>query len=192
MPAAGALRGPAAAGRRSLTTGPDIAVTGIGLVTSLGLSADETFGAILECRSGLGPMPELEQRPNPDKGGGQALPLPGIYCPSLPRAARYLRFAIEQSLGQAGSGGFSAGRVGVVVGTTLHGMRAGGDFLRSGKPELLGNFLAGAVLRSAVEGLGIEGPRLTTCSACSSGLGSVMLGVTLLEAGVVDRVIVGG
>ncbi len=167
-------------------------MTGVGLVTALGLSAGDTFAATLEGRSGLGPMPDLEQPPSPDKGGGQALSLPAAYSPSFSRAARYLRFAVEQALIQAGPARTTAIRVGAVVGTTLHGMRAGGKFLRRGDPRLLSEFLAGSVLMSALGGLGVEGPRLTTCSACSSGLGSVMLGVTLLRAGVVDRVIVGG
>ncbi len=165
-----------------------IAITGAGLITALGASVDETWRAILAGRSGLGPMSALEQRPVPDKGGGQAVDLP--HETALPRAAAYLRAAIAQAV-EASKLPRSM-RCGVVVGTTLHGMRAGGDYIRSGDPALLRDFLGGAVLSRALEGMGVQGPQLTTCAACASGLNSLVLGAMLLRAGLVDAVIAGG
>jgi len=151
----------------------------------------------MEGRVGIGPMPALEQRPNPDKGGGQAVDLPPELHADLPRAARHLRCAIDEALAQAGfaspQGGAGVGtRIAAALGTTLHGMRAAGEFLRSGDHRRLRSFLAGSVLDDALAGLAVGPVRFTTCSACSSGLGSVALGVTLLHAGAADAVVVGG
>ncbi len=175
-----------------MTSGSQIVITGIGAVASLGLSADEIWRAVVEGRSGLGPMPALEQRPSLDKGGGQATDLPDGFDPRLPRAARYLRFAAMQALASAGGQHVPRERVGAAIGTTLHGMRAGGEFLRTGDARRLRDFLGASVLADALHALGVGGPALTTCSACASGLGAVALGATLLRAGEADLVIAGG
>ncbi len=174
-----------------------IVVTGMGLVTPLGASTQETWRSVLEGRVGIATMPALEQQPSPDKGGGQAVEPHGRVSPDLPRAARYLRCAVSEALEQAGllpNGEKEAEhpRIAAALGTTLHGMRAAGKFLRSGEYRHLRKFLAGSVLDDALSNLGVGPIRLTTCSACSSGLGSVALGVTLLRDGVADAVIVGG
>ncbi len=184
---------------------PQIVITGVGAAASLGLSAEEVWRGVVEGRSGIGPMPDLEQRPDPDKGGGQAPDLPAEHCPDFPRAARYLRLVVEEATASAGlptrdrrpprvpdAAPLPAGRVGAAFGTTLHGMRAGGDFLRSGDPRRLRKFLAGDVLEDALRGLGVGGPVVTTCSACASGLGAVALAATLLRTGEADVMLAGG
>ena len=71
-------------------------------------------------------------------------------------------------------------------------MRAGGQFLRSDDPAALRDFLAASTLRASAKDLGIEGLAATTCSACSSSLGSVALAVTLLDGGKFDLILAGG
>lgn len=189
-------------------TRPSIVITGRGLATCLGLSAGEVFDRVARGECGIGPMRALEQRPREDKGGGQAVDLPedegarrGERDESdIRRAARYLRYVIRRALIEAGIGAERGVPVEkrrcVLLGTTLHGMRAGGVHLRTGSEAALRRFLAGDVLDDALEGLpagfSIGGLRATTSSACSSGLGSIALGVTLLEAGEADLVIAGG
>ena len=177
----------------------DIVITGLGLTTSLGLTPQQTWSAILDGRSGLGPMTALEQRPAPDKGGAQALDLPKDYQPQLPRAARYLRFTIEHAWRDAFGQTLPnlhpqprSDRVGIALGTTLHGMRAAGEFLRAGNARKLQSFLAGDLLQLALADFDFPGPRLATCSACSSGLGAIALGATLLRSGQIDVAICGG
>ncbi len=184
---------------------PQIVITGIGAAACLGLSAAEVWRGVVEGRSGIGPMPDLEQRPDPDKGGGQAPDLPAEHCPDFPRAARYLRLVVEEAMASAGlpmrdrrpprvpdGASLPADRVGAAFGTTLHGMRAGGEFLRRGDPRRLRAFLAGSVLDDALGGLGVVGPVVTTCSACASGLGAVALAATLLRTGEADLMLAGG
>src|SRR5205823_5886705 len=128
--------------------------------------------------------------------GGQAPNLPGDDEPGTPREVRYLRHALRDALADAG---FAEGklpyppeRCGLIIGTTLHGMRAGGQFLRTGDFEPLRNFLAASTLRMAARGLTVEGLAATTCSACSSSLGSIALAVTLLRSGQFDVILAGG
>lgn len=177
-----------------LLPGP-VAITGVGLATSLGLTAEATWAAVRDGHCGMGAMPHMESPLPPGSDGGQAPPLPADFATELPREARYLRWAIEAALRDAGAPDAQAidgDRCAVMLGTTLHGMRAGGRFLRTGDYAHLRDFLAGDTLRLATAGLGLAGPSATTCSACSSSLGAVALGATMLRAGHADRVIAGG
>jgi len=182
-----------------MSTHADIAITGTGLIASLGRGRAEVFDALASGGVGLAPMPALEQTPEPDLGGGQAVDLDphdeGIRD-EQGRAIAYLREAVRDTLADSGltigAGGLEPQRVATVLGSTLHGMRAAGAYLRTGDTRHLATFLAGATLDGAVEGLGTGGLRLTTCAACSSGLSSVGLGMTILRAGLADAVLVGG
>jgi 3-oxoacyl-[acyl-carrier-protein] synthase II len=172
-----------------------IVITGAGLVCSLGATPLETWRNVLVCRASLGSMPALETPAPDEKGGYQAVDLPDDFAPDLPREVRYLRWTIQQALASAKLADqlpYDAARCGYVLGTTLHGMRAGGRFLRSGDFNQLKAFLAGHVLQMAVAGLPLRGDAITTCSACSSSLGSIALAVTLLETGQLDLVVAGG
>jgi 3-oxoacyl-[acyl-carrier-protein] synthase II len=169
------------------------------MVTPLGVTRHETWRGVLGGRCGAGPMSAMEQPLPAGRDGGQAPDLPGGEpgpAAGTPREVRYLRRALADALADAG---FADGRppypperCGLMIGTTLHGMRAGGQFLRSSDFEPLRNFLAASTLRAAARGLGLEGLAATTCSACSSSLGSVALAVTLLQSGQFDLVIAGG
>ncbi len=176
-------------------SGSDIHIAGVGLVTPLGLCAQKTWRNVLAGQCGIGPMPSLESPLPPGKDGGECPPLPEDFFPDRPREVRYLQYAIHAALADAGyaeSLPCEPERAEVLLGTTLHGMRAGGRFLRSRDFAELRTFLAGHTLERALHLLGPQGGRVTTCSACSSSLGSIALGVTLLKTGRADLVIAGG
>ncbi|MDB5296037.1 MAG: putative 3-oxoacyl-[acyl-carrier-protein] synthase, partial [Phycisphaerales bacterium] len=173
-----------------------ILITGAGMITCLGLDRATTWEAVKAGRCGVGPLTALEQ-PAPDgKHGGQAPDLPADESPGDPREVRYLRRAMIDALADAGLDPanlpYPPERCGLVLGTTLHGMRAAGEYLRSGDTAPLSRFLSAAVARSASRGLNLGGFSATTCSACSSSLGAVALGATLLRDGRLDLVLAGG
>jgi 3-oxoacyl-[acyl-carrier-protein] synthase II len=172
-----------------------IVITGAGLITPLGLSRELTWQAVLRGQCGMGPMPAMESVLPPGADGGQAPDLPEDFAPDLPREARYLRHTILQAMQDAGIAErlpCDPARAGIVLGTTLHGMRSAGQFLRASDPTFLKDFSAGSVLQNATQALPFSGPAFTTCSACSSSLGSIALAMTLLRAGGLDLVIAGG
>jgi 3-oxoacyl-[acyl-carrier-protein] synthase II len=178
-----------------LNVANEIAITGVGLSCALGLSADETWRAVRAGKCGTGAMTEIESPLPPGADGCEAPPLPEDFEPSLPREARYLRWTIRAALRDAGIDAESSGppnRRAIVLGTTLHGMRAAGRFLRSDDFGELKNFLAGDTIRLATGGFNLNAGAVTTCSACSSSLGTVALGITLLETGEADLVVAGG
>ncbi len=173
----------------------DVWITGTGLVCSLGLDCESTWRNVLREQDGIGPLRAIESPLAPNKGGGQAPDLPGSTVPDESREVAYLKMAVKEALGTAGvlkALPYSPARCGVVLGTTLHGMRNAGRFLRSGDICVLDSFLAGSTLFRALGEFGLEGFATTVCSACSSGLTSIALAVTLLRAGLLDLAISGG
>ncbi len=171
-----------------------ILITGSALSGSLGIDRETTWQAVLAGRCGFGPMTAMESPLPAGKDGAQAMDLPADYAADLPREARYLRWTISAAVRDAFAGTvpYAPGRCAVLLGTTLHGMRAGGQFLRTADYTCLKNFPAGGTLQSAMAGLPFAGAGLTICSACSSSLGSIAMGVTLLRSGLADCVIAGG
>ncbi len=174
-----------------------VVITGMGLATSLGLTVDETWRAVVAGKCGAGEMSEIESPLPEGKDGCQAVALPTDFEPDQPREVRYLRWTILAALRDAGidpkqSLPYEPSRCAVMLGTTLHGMRAGGRFLRSAESTELRTFLSGDTTRLTMNGLGFAGAVATTCSACSSSLGSVALGMTMLRTGQADLVVAGG
>jgi len=173
----------------------DIVITGAGLITSLGLDRETTWKAVARGRCGVGPLTAVESPLDPDKGGGEVKDPDHRAVKDGPREVRFLRRALHEALRQAGMDGdlpCRPQRCALVLGTSLHGMRNGGAYLRSGDIKELLAFLAGATLSLTADGLPAAGLSTTTCSACSSGLASVALGHTLLQSGEADLVIAGG
>lgn len=184
------------------TSSSEIVITGIGVAACLGLDLETIWQRVKRSECGIGPMPALEVPLPPGKDGGQAPELPTDFWPDLPREARYLRWTIDAALSDARfqiskirseiKSDIDPSRIAFLLGTTLHGMRAGGEYLRTGDTSRLRNFLAGDTARLATIGLPIGGLSATTCSACSSSLGAIAMAVTLLERGEADLVIAGG
>lgn len=178
-------------------TGQPIVITGAGLATSLGLSRAEVWSAIRAGRDGIAPLRAVESELNPNKGGGEVPPLPGAGDVHAHREVVYLRHVISAAIAEARLASpmhYSPARCAVILGTTLHGMRCGGKFLRTGDFAHLDGFLAGAVLSAALSDHThrFAGPKITTCSACSSGLAAISLACTLLRSGELDCVLAGG
>ncbi len=172
-----------------------IVISGAAVVSGLGLTRRQTWESILHGRCAMGPMSAMESPLAPGKDGGQAPDLPEDFAPALPREARYLKWAIAQALQEAradASPGQDRRRCACLLGTTLHGMRAAGRYLRGGDLGALREFIAGTTLQSAIDESVMGGWNATTCSACSSSLGSIALGVTLLQNGQADLVVAGG
>lgn len=172
-----------------------IVITGAQIVTCLGASREQTWEEVIQGKCGLRELSALESPAPKGTFGGQAVDLPADFQQSLPREIRYLKWTLQQAMREAGifeSSPYPASRCGFMLGTTLHGMRQGGAFLRSGDHAPLKSFLAGNTLESAAAGLFPAGFSATTCSACSSSLGSIALAATMLASGEFDLVICGG
>lgn len=168
-------------------------ITGAGLVSSIGRNSEECWKSITAGQSGIRELTSIEQEIQPAPIGGEAPPEPEDSS-DLPREVIRLRMAMQEVLCEIGLDASSQGDVrhGIILGTTLSGMRSGGRYLRTKRTADINGFLAASTLSRLLEPYDWKGLALTTSSACSSGLASICLGVSLLEAGLLDLVLVGG
>jgi 3-oxoacyl-[acyl-carrier-protein] synthase II len=172
-----------------------IVITGAAIVTCLGLTREETWKRVRAGECGMRSFTALETPLPPERLGGQALDLPADFRPEEPREVRYLSWTINDALGDAAIGEqmpYASHRCGIILGTTLHGMRAAGQYLRGDNFDPLRTFLASQTLARACDRIDATGFATTTCSACSSSLGAIALAMTMLRAGELDLVIAGG
>ncbi len=174
---------------------PRILISGAAAITSLGRNRKETWDAILAGHSGIGPMTAVETELNAQDDGGQASDICGVLIDGPDRTEQYLRRAVLDAIEDAGFTDhipYAPARCGIVLGTTLGGMRFGGEFLRSGDPKHYGDAFPAATMNNALADLTISGLMTTTSSACASGLSTIALGITLLQTGKLDLVLAGG
>ena len=173
-----------------------ILITAAALITPLGLDKETTWKQVQLGQCGLDqPLTAIEQPLAPGRNGGQCRDLPADELPDASREVRYLHHAVSQAISEARlstHNPYSPDRCGIILGTTLHGIRAAGRYLRLGNFGRLKDFLAGATLQSSADEKLISGMRVTICSACSSSLGSIALGMSLLRTGQFDLIVAGG
>jgi len=187
---------------------PDrVFVTGIGIISSIGLNIEESASALLESRSGIGSISMLETRYKDE------IPVAEVHATSnilkeiaevniwsaVSRTALFGIIAAKQALSDANINDINEFRTGLISATTVGGMDRSEKFYR----EYIKNSSSGR-LRDIVthdcadsteqiaDTLGIKDYISTISTACSSSANSIMFGSRLIENGILDRVLVGG
>ena len=167
--------------------------------SALGRNLSATVKAIQTGVVGIRIPVHLEQKPVISAGAGEVPD--SASCAGDSRAELLLRQTLNDLLGgrERTSIAKFPNRWGIVIGTTLAGMRHSGSGIRG---EKLGHTersdisyshtTTSSVLAHAIADFGICGPTINVSCACASALSAISHGCTLLEAGDVDFVIAGG
>ncbi len=171
-----------------------VAVTGRGVVTSLGEGADAFFDSLAAGASGIVDGLSTASGFDPER----------YMDPRVARRTdRYAQFAVaaaDQAATEAGLGGCDPDRVGVVIGTGVGGLitlqEQCTSFLARGErgvspnfvPMMMPNAAAGAV---AIR-LGVHGPGFSIASACATGAHAIGESMRMIERGAADVVVAGG
>jgi len=183
-----------------------IAVTGLGVTSSLGTSAERTQARTLAGERGLAKIRAFDTTGCRSEIGGEA---PDPTVPAELRAAAYGAYsrtgalalhAASAALEQAGWIGRERGRVGLVVGSAGVGTTALERYLdrrlehgpNSSRAALLLGFPKRCVSDWVGWALELGGPRTTVNTACSSGAVAVIQGADWLRTGACDAVLAGG
>ena len=171
-----------------------VAVTGRGVVTSLGEGADAFFDSLAAGKSGI------------VDGISRAL---GFDAEQYldPRVARrvdrYAQLAIaaaDQAAREADLEGCDPDRVAVVIGTGVGGLITLQEncesFLERGERGVSPNFVP-MMMPNAAAGLvairlGVHGPGFSVASACATGAHAIGEGMRMIERGAADVVVAGG
>ncbi|SDK31275.1 beta-ketoacyl-[acyl-carrier-protein] synthase family protein [Streptomyces indicus] len=197
-------RSPGAAAPPTRT--PDVAVTGIGLVTPAGTGREASWDGVCSGRPTAATDPELAGEPVDFSCRVRDFdPVRDLEDPQAWRYDRCTQFALAAAREAVGDAGLDpvawpGERVGVVLGTAVGGISTllpqARKFDATGagglSPMLLAKFLPNMAAGHLSIALGARGPSLQTSTACAAGATAVGLALFLLRSGACDIVVAGG
>ena len=184
-------------------------VTGIGVVSPLGNSVPELHLALKENRSGIRSMPEWY-----DAFGKDIANAPVVIDPAeakkisrkvrrtMGNAALFAGLAAQEAVAQSGidPACFASGRTGCVIGSTVGSASSMTEACLAEYEGRRNDLSACHFFRlmshsssfNVADMLGINGPQLSTNSACASGLQAIGAALELIQLGKADVVVAGG
>jgi 3-oxoacyl-[acyl-carrier-protein] synthase II len=183
-------------------------VTGIGLVSPLGIGTEQTWQAILAGRSGIAPITLFDASRYSTRFAGEVKgfdPLAWLDKKDVKKCGRFIQFALAgTSMAMTASGlrihAGNATRVGVIIGSGIGGFevieREHQVLLERG-PERVSPFFIVAALVNLAAGqvavrLGAKGPNSAVATACTTGAHAIGDAFRLIQNGYADAMICGG
>ena len=185
-----------------------VVVTGIGLVTPCGVGTRETWGALLEGRSGIGPISRFDAADFACRIAGEVRGFdPGQYLDrkDIRRMDTFIHYAVaasEMALKESGLtiGPANAERVGVLIGSGIGGidvLTRQQQVLMEEGPRRVSPFLIPGMIINLASGLvsirtGAKGPNSAVVTACATGTHAIGDSMRLIQHGDADAMIAGG
>lgn len=190
----------------------NIAITGEGIISAIGLNKQDTLQSLLACNSGIGEMKYLQsihhelpvgevKMSNAEMKRALDIPVSQI----LSRTSLMGMMAIKQALQDAGilslkelnsKGLLKPLRILLVSGTTVGGMditeQCFDDIGENSDMEFLKHHDCGSNTKVMADYFGIFSDVTTISTACSSAANAIMFGARLIKAGEADIVVAGG
>ncbi len=185
-----------------------VVVTGVGAMTPLGLTLEETWEGLLAGRSGVGPITQFDASGLPVRIAGELKsfdPTHYINFKEARRMARCSQVAIATAQASLADAGLSLPladeeRVGVLIGSAVGGLDraiAGVDTFRARglariNPFVITSSLANMPSHHVSHWAGARGPISTVIAACATGTQAVGEAAEVIRRGAADAVICGG
>jgi 3-oxoacyl-[acyl-carrier-protein] synthase II len=193
-----------------------VVVTGLGALTPLGNTAEEFWTALIQGRSGIGPITKFDAA---EKGPGGEFrydtriagevrnfdPLTFVDRKDARRLDPYLHYAIAASVMAVEDSGLDVGavdrdRFGVLIGSGIGGISTllEGERVRLEKgPERVSPFIIPMLIVNMASGLvsmrfGARGPNSSVVTACATGNHAIGDASRLIQRGDADVMIAGG
>jgi 3-oxoacyl-(acyl-carrier-protein) synthase len=182
-----------------------VAITGMGIISSIGKTVDENYNALITGQSGISTIENLQTvHKDVIKVGEikltnteleQLLNLPSEN--NFSRTALLGAFAAKKAVENAGIQDVNDCRSGLISSTSVGGMDMTEKFYYEyfedeASRKYISSHDAGDSSHKIAEYIGLEGFVSTISTACSSAANAVMMGARLIQSGKLDRVIVGG
>jgi 3-oxoacyl-[acyl-carrier-protein] synthase II len=185
-----------------------VVVTGIGLVSPLGIGTGETWEAICHSRSGIGPITAFDASAFTTRIAGEVKGFdPGLYVDrkEIKKMGRFIHFAIAASDFAMSASGLrvaedNAERVGVYIGSGIGGFevieREFENLMRAG-PKRISPFFIPATIINLASGYvsirtGAKGPNSAVATACTTSAHAIGDSFRLIQHGDADAMICGG
>ena len=185
-----------------------VVVTGVGLVTPLGIGVDSNWEGLVAGRSGIGPITRFDASAFGTRIAGEVKgfnPEDWIEKRDVKKMDLFIQYGVAASTQAMSHSGLkitddNADMVGVLIGNGIGGLLTIEEyhrkFLESGLkqvtpffiPKLISNLSAGQISIK----FGAKGINLTTTSACASGSHAIGEAYRMIRLGFLDAAIVGG
>ncbi len=186
-----------------------VAVTGLGLVTPLGIGHRDTWQRLVAGHSGIGPITLFDVTDYATKFAGEVRDFdPTVWIDKREAKSqdRFVQFAIVASQLAMDDAGLkvtpeNAERIGVYIGAGLGGVstieRTYAALLEKGPRRGVSPYFVPAIIVNMAPGLvsirfGCKGPNLSHVSACSTGAHAIGEAARLIARGDVDAMLAGG
>ena len=185
-----------------------VVITGVGLVSPLGVGTEVTWRRLLAGESGIGPITRFDATDYPSRIAGEVSdfdPLQYIDKKDLKKTERFIQLALAASQEAIDDSGLvidedNADRVGVIIGSGIGGLplieRTHTTLLEKGPKRISPFFIPGLIVNMAAGQVSIQhgarGPNSAPCTACTSGLHAAGDAFRQIQAGLADAMIAGG
>jgi 3-oxoacyl-[acyl-carrier-protein] synthase II len=185
-----------------------VAVTGVGLVSPLGVGTAENWNALLEGKSGIGPITRFDTAEYPCRIAGEVKgfdPLDYLDKKEVKKSDTFIHYALAASRFAIEDSGLkidaeNGDRVGVVIGSGIGGLplieATHKILLEKGPNRVSPFFIPGQIVNLAAGQVsihyGAKGPNTSPATACTTGLHAIGDAFRFIQAGEADAMIAGG
>nr|MBV6628858.1 beta-ketoacyl-ACP synthase II [Oceanococcus sp. HetDA_MAG_MS8] len=187
-----------------------VVVTGLGAITPLGNTVEQTWEGLLAGRSGIGPIQAWEPEGYTTTIAGEIRDFDPVPYFGSPKEARkcdpFIHYGVAASVDALKHAGLeiteaNADRIGVHVGSGIGGIGTIEDtvrnMVRTGSVKRVSPFFVPSSIINMISGnisilTGARGPNLATVTACTTGAHSIGISARLIAAGDADVMIAGG
>jgi 3-oxoacyl-[acyl-carrier-protein] synthase II len=185
-----------------------VVVTGVGLLTPLGIGTEASWEGLRAGRSGIGPITQFDAKAFSCRIAGEVKgfdPSRYIEKKEIKKMGRFIQFAIAASECALSSSGFqiepeNAERVGVYIGSGIGGFEVierEHQILLEHGPRRISPFFIPATIINLASGqvsirCGAKGPNSATATACTTSAHSIGDSFRIIQRGDADVMVCGG
>ena len=185
-----------------------VVVTGLGLISPIGIGTEATWKGLVEGRSGIGRITQFDATGFPTQIAGEVdgfVPEDYIEAKEVKKMDRFIHFAMAAAEFAVKDSGLAidpsnAERVGVVIGAGMGGLgtieRYHQAYLEKGPRRITPFFIPMLIINLASGSVsikfGAKGPNSAAVTACATGSHSIGEAFRIIQYGDADAMIAGG
>lgn len=185
-----------------------VVITGVGMITPLGIGAEETWNGLIAGRSGIRRITQFDASAFPTQIAGEVIgfnPEDYVESKEVKKMDRFIHFAIAATTMALKDSGLkitqaNAGRIGVIVGSGIGGLHAIEHYhsvlLEKGPKRISPFFIPMLIINLAAGQIsirfGVKGPNSAVATACATGSHSIGDAFKIIQRGDADVMIAGG
>ncbi len=185
-----------------------VVVTGLGLISPLGIGTEATWKGLVEGRSGIGKITQFDSAAFPTQIAGEVpgfVPEDFVEAKEVKKMDRFIQFAMAAAGFAVADSGLAIGpsnaeRVGVMIGAGMGGLgtieRYHQTYLEKGPRRITPFFIPMLIINLASGSVsikfGAKGPNSAAVTACATGSHSIGEAFRMIQYGDADAMIAGG